>query len=191
MTKQTFNRGKAAAAAAPRRYGKGFRHASETVRKQLDQVVGKKGFAESEVLLRWPEIAGEALAQTCRPVKVHYGANRNLGATLIVQTDSGRAPEVNHLAPKIIERMNRFYGYRAINRMKVTQSTGYGSAAPRATGFAEAQTPFSGLASDGPPKIRRDASELASGIENPELRAALEQMGSHVLSRAKSTKSGA
>ncbi len=188
-TKSTYR--KAAASAAPHRYGKGFRHASETVRKSVDQVVGKKGFAESEVLLRWPEIAGEALAATCRPVKVHYGANRNLGATLIVQADSGRAPEVTHLAPKIIERVNQFYGYRAINRMKVTQSTGYGTARTANPGFAEAQTPFAGPSPQESPKLRREAAELASSIENPELRAALELMGSHVLTRSKSPKAGA
>lgn len=180
-----------AAPAAPRRYGKGFRHASVTVRKSVDQVVGKKGFAESEVLLRWPEIAGEALAATCRPVKVHYGANRSLGATLIVQADSGRAPEVTHLGPKIIERVNQFYGYRAINRMKVTQSTGFGTVPKTNPGFAEAQTPFAGPEPDTTPTVRREASDLASGIENPELRAALTLMGSHVLARSKSPKTGA
>ena len=188
-TKPTY-KGKAAPA-APRRYGRGFRHASETVRKSVDQVVGKKGFAEAEVLLRWPEIAGEALATTCRPVKVHYGANRNLGATLIVQADSGRAPEVTHLGPKIVERVNQFYGYRAINRMKVTQSTGYGTARTPNPGFAEAQTPFAGPETGSPPKINREASDLASGIENSELRAALELMGSHVLARSRTPKSRA
>ena len=182
---------KTAAPAPPRRYGKGFRHASETVRKSVDQVVGKKGFAESEVLLRWPEIAGEALAATCRPVKVHYGANRNLGATLIVHADSGRAPEVTHLAPKIVERVNQFYGYRAISRMKVTQSTGYGTARTANPGFAEAQTPFAGPPPDDVPKLRPEATKLASGIQNPELRAALELMGSHVLARSKPPKTGA
>ena len=190
MTSKSTYR-KAAAPAAPRRYGKGFRHASETVRKSVDQVVGKKGFAESEVLLRWPEIAGEALAATCRPVKVHYGANRNLGATLIVQADSGHAPEVTHLAPKIIERVNQFYGYRAINRMKVTQGTGYGTAPTSNPGFAEAQTPFSGPDPGNRPKINREATDLASNIENPELRAALELMGSHVLARSQPPKSRA
>lgn len=174
-----------------RRYGKGFRHASDTVRKSVDKIAGKKGFAESDVLLRWSEIVGEALAATCQAVKVHYGANRSLGATLIVQADSGRAPEVSHLSPKIIERVNRFYGYRAIIRMKVTQSTGYGAVQQRQRGFAEGQTAFSvpepGIAQN----VRREASDLAEGIENPELRAALTLMGSNVLSRSKPPKPGA
>ena len=88
---------------AKARGGRGFRHASETARGAVDQIVGRSGFAEADVLLRWEEIAGDTLAKSCQPVKVHYGANRNLGATLIVQADSGRAPEVSHLAPRIVE----------------------------------------------------------------------------------------
>lgn len=169
---------------AKARGGRGFRHASETARGAVDQIVGRSGFAEADVLLRWEEIAGDTLAKSCQPVKVHYGANRNLGATLIVQADSGRAPEVSHLAPRIVERVNRFYGYRAISRLKVTQSTGYGVKRPN-PGFAESQTAFAGPASSDQPEIRPDASDLASSIQNEELRAALELMGSHVLNRSK------
>lgn len=174
-----------------KRGGKGFRHASATVRRSVDKIVGIKGFAEADVLLRWAEIVGEGLAKTCQAVKVQYGANRNIGATLIVQADSGRAPEVSHLSPKIIERVNRFYGYRAINRLKVTQSTGYrpakGSVQHRIPGFAEAQSAFAGPEPTLSPAAQREASDLAEGIQNPELRAALTLMGGNVLSRTKSS----
>lgn len=146
-------------------------------RKSVDRVVGKKGFAESEVLLRWAEIVGDALANTCRPIKVHYGANRNIGATLVVQADSGRAPEVSHQSLSILERVNRFYGYRAIVRLKVTQSTGL------VPGFAEQQKQFTGPETPVPAKVQQKAADLANGIENSELRAALTRMGSHVLAR--------
>ena len=171
--------------ATVRRTGKGFRHASETVRKSLDQVVGRKGFAESEVLLRWPEIIGEALAQTCNPVKVHYGTNRQIGATLVVQANSGRAPEVMHLAPKIIERVNRFYGYRAISRVKVTQSNELKIAADPVRGFAETQTAFSPPDSPADARYRKLAGDLAKSIQDDGLRTALALMGSHILQRAR------
>ena len=49
-----------------------------------------------------------------------------LGATLVVRVEGARATEVEHLGPRIIERVNQFYGYRAIDRLKVTQVTGSG-----------------------------------------------------------------
>ncbi|MEM7059326.1 MAG: DUF721 domain-containing protein [Pseudomonadota bacterium] len=165
--------------------GRGFQSAGATVRAAVDQLAGRKGFAETEVLLRWPEIAGSALAAVCRPVKVHYGASRAMGATLIVQTDSGRAPEVEHQGPALVERVNQFYGYRAIRRLKVTQSTGLGSSAGKAQGFAEEQAAFDGPASNPTPEEEKRAAQMAQEIETPGLKDALSRMGAHVLAQSR------
>ena len=114
---------------------KGFQHAAATARGAVDRIAGKQGFAEANVLLNWPAIAGAELAATCQPVKVTYGPQRTLGATLIVQASSARAPEIEMKGPMIVERVNQYYGYRAISRLKVTQSTGLGPS----PGFSEAQ----------------------------------------------------
>ncbi len=104
------------------RRGGGFRRASDRARPTFEKVAGRHGFAQADVLLRWAEIAGEALAPTCRPVKVRYGSNRQLGATLVVSADGARAPEVEHRKTHIIERVNQFYGYRAISRVQIVQT---------------------------------------------------------------------
>lgn len=164
-----------------RKRSRGFQRAGQTARSAIGQIAGKKGFAEPEVLLRWSEIAGESISTICRPVKVHYGASKGLGATLIVQTDSARAPEVEHLGPTIVARVNQFYGYRAVSRLKVTQSTGLA----RAGGFAEDRTGFSGP--DTAPKdadLTR-AAQMTDGIENTDLKDALTRMGSHIFARAR------
>lgn len=145
--------------------------ARQTVRKASADA----GFAEPEVLLRWPEIVGEALAPLCRPVRVHYGS-KGLGATLIVQTTAARAPEVDHLTPRIIERINQFYGYRAVSRIRITQSTGLAE-------FAEPGARFEGPPAE-PTSVHLDrARRMAEGIADPDLRAAIARMGAHVLAR--------
>ena len=168
----------------PPRKGR-FHHAAATARAAVDRVAGRQGFAEADVLLNWPDIAGSALADACQPVRVRYG-HRAHGATLIVQTTSARAPEVEHLGPVIIERVNQFYGYRAIHRLHVTQSTGYG---PRPSGFAEQQRPFAGqpAAEPVPPTAaeQREAEQMAEKIQSPGLRAALTRMGAHVLAESR------
>lgn len=161
----------------PRRRGGGFRRAADQTRPVLDKVAGRHGFAEPDVLLRWAEIVGEALAPTCRPVRVSYG-QRGLGATLVVKADSGRATEVEHLAPRIVERVNQFYGYRAVARVRVTQS----GAAP---GFAEKQAGFS-AAPPAPTGADADrAAALTEGVEDAGLRAALTRLGANVLARGR------
>lgn len=161
-----------------RRRGGGFRRAADQTRPVLDKLAGRHGFAQPDVLLRWAEIVGEALSPTCRPVRVSYHGERGLGATLVVQTNGARAPEVEHLAPRIIERVNQFYGYRAVARIRITQS----GAAP---GFAEATSAFATPAVDptGPEMDR--AAALTEGVEDAGLRAALTRLGANVLARSR------
>jgi len=163
------------------RRGRGFRSAAETARRRLGEAAAGHGFAEPDVLMRWPEVVGERLAGLCVPVKVNYPRNHDLGATLVVRAPGARAPEVEHLGPRIIERVNQFYGYRAIGQLKVIQTTGPG-------GFAEGRMRFAGpepdAAAEPEAAVVARAAELTSEIENDALRAALARMGAHVLSRA-------
>lgn len=158
---------------------RGFQRAADTSRRAVEQIAGSKGFAEADVLMRWPEIVGEDLSTKCRPVKVSYGAKRSVAAELIVQTDSGRAPEIEHLGPVIVERVNSYYGYRAIRRLKVTQSTGLG----RAVGFADDASKFQGPDAEPTQPDTKKAADMAKDIESPGLRAALTRMGANVLAR--------
>ena len=170
--------------AGARRKSRGFQRAGATARPVLDNIAGKHGFAETDVLLNWPHIAGEALSATCQPVKVTYGSSRSLGAVLVVQATSARAPEVEHRAPQIIDRINQFYGYRAIGRIRITQSTGLGLR----RGFAEEQAAFDGpgpAARDPSPSETTRAATMAAKIESPGLRRALARMGAHVLAQSR------
>ncbi len=149
----------------------------------MRDAAARKGFAEPDVLLRWPEIIGEHLAQHCRPVRVKYPTSRRLGATLVVQATGARAPEIEHLAPRIIERVNRFYGYRAVTRLSLTQSTGHVGI----SGFAEPAAGFAGPPPRAPGEPTTDelerAAPLAQDIQDPGLKAALTRLAANVLAR--------
>ena len=159
-----------------RQRGGGFRRAGDQTRPVLDKVAGRHGFAQADVLLRWAEIVGEALAPVCRPVRVSYRGDRGFGATLVVQTNSARAPEVDHLAPRMIERINQFYGYRAVARIRITQ-TG------PAPGFGESQAAFAAPPAAPTGADTELAARLTEGIEDAALRAALTRLGANVLAR--------
>lgn len=162
------------------RGGRGFRRASETAREPLRAAAGRYGFAETDVLVRWPEVLGEALAGLCRPLKVSYGRARGLGATLTVEVEGARAPEVEMQAPRIVERINSFYGYRAITRLRITQASGY-AGPPSARAGERAGDPAPEPAPD--PAAAGRAGELAGRAQNPELRAALTRLGTYVLAQ--------
>ena len=166
-----------------KRRGRGFASAAVTARKRLSEAAAGHGFAEPEVLLRWAEVVGQRLAHLCQPVKVTYPRGQGLGATLVVRAPGARAPEVEHIGPQIVERVNRFYGYRAVGRVKVTQTTG------PAPGFAESPAPFAAREDTAPatpePGAEARAARLTGDIRNEALRQALTRMGAHVLSRGR------
>ena len=169
---------------------RGFHSAAETARQRLGELAARHGFAEPEVLMRWSEVVGERLSGLCEPVKVRYPRGQGdeaggLGATLVVRTVGARAPEVEHLGPRIIERVNQFYGYRAITRLKVTQTTAPGGAS---AGFAEKPARFAGRPEAAPADpgtaAKTRATEMTRGIQNDALRRALTRMGAHVLAQS-------
>lgn len=163
---------------APKRRSRGFQHASGLSRGAVQHVAGERGIAETDVLLRWAEIVGADLCDRCTPVKIAYPTKRALGASLIVQTDSGRAPEIEMRGPEIVERVNRFYGYKAVSRLKVTQSTGL-----LPPGLAEDPAVFQGKPVEPSPADTRKAEHLTSDIRSPGLREALARMGANVLAQ--------
>jgi hypothetical protein len=144
----------------------------------MQQVAGERGIAETDVLLRWAEIVGTDLCDRCTPVKIAYPTKRALGASLIVQTDSGRAPEIEMRGPEIVEKVNRFYGYKAVSRLKVTQSTGM-----LPSGFAEDPARFQSRPITPSAEDARRAKQMTAEIRSPGLRDALARMGAHVMAQ--------
>jgi hypothetical protein len=127
------------------------------------------GFTYADVLMRWPEIVGTNLAAHCRPEKISWprGAgeeDQKRGGTLVLKADPGRALDLQHETPHIIERINRFFGYGAISTVKIKQ----------AAGLFRPREPDKRPA---PPNI----SDKLSGIADDRLRETLGRLGGHVL----------
>ena len=162
----------------------GFRHAGTAAAPWLKEASAKRGFAEPRILTDWDDILGPALAPVCRPVKVTY-SGRGFGATLIVLASGARAPEVQMLLPRIIERVNGHYGYRAVSRIKVTQTDrSLDDRAPGAAGGATQSDPRASASPENRPD-RRDmtgptdphADAAAAAVQDPGLSAALDRLG--------------
>ena len=96
------------------------------------------GFPSSAVLSDWPLIAGDDMAAFTAPERLVWprrpedappdngarkpaGKRRPTGATLVLRVDGPRAIEVQHGAPHIIERINSYFGYRAVASVRIVQ----------------------------------------------------------------------
>jgi hypothetical protein len=87
----------------------------------LDPAARRRGFAEASVLADWATIVGPALARRCQPVRVDHAPGRRSGGTLLLQVGSGVALEIQHQAPQLIERINTYFGHRAVRQIRLLQ----------------------------------------------------------------------
>jgi len=104
------------------------------VAKALDPAARARGFATTALLSDWPAIAGRELAQFTMPDQVIWPRRREEGvdtparghkaegATLVLRIEGPRAIEVQHRAGQILERVNAYFGYRAVTGMRFLQA---------------------------------------------------------------------
>lgn len=159
---------------APRRYSTpaiGARVAGLT-----RDIFRKRGFAQSHILAHWPEIVGTALAEYSSPEKLAFpqatndGRGPTTGATLAIRVDGPVALEIRHLEPQIVERINGYYGYNAVSRLKLTQ----GPLPPRPRARRKLIRPLQ-------PAERAQLAQSLEPIGEPALRVSLERLGERIL----------
>jgi hypothetical protein len=139
----------------------------------------KYGFSAATLITDWATIVGKDLAVYTAPERLKWpkfvetyaeteaDAKGRPGATLDLKVEPARALEVEYRRAQIAERINAYFGYRAIEKIRLFQAT--------------IEKPVSR-------KIRKPlASEIQPlpGIADDGLRAALEAMGAGVRAKKK------
>lgn len=131
----------------------------------------KQGFASREIVTRWPQIVGADIAAHAEPVRMQWsrqiGSDDHQPATLVLRVEGPAAIEIQHLSGLIIERVNRFFGWQAVDRLALRQAPLTRRTAPKAP------------SSPDPEAARRIADELTE-IADESLRAALGRLGAAV-----------
>lgn len=138
----------------------------------------KRGFFEASVFSDWPDIVGDDLANQCVPMRLVRGPEGE-GGTLHVKVTGPLALELQHLEPQVIERINSFYGFRAVAALRLHQGP---IAAP------ERRKPAEIPRAEAADMAQLDAN-LAT-VDDPELRRALREFGESVLARSKPRDDG-
>lgn len=139
---------------------------------------GKRGFVEAGVLTDWPVIVGPVLAAETRPMKLSFPRGGRVDGTLQIRVTSAFSTELQHLAPLVIERINRYFGYGAVARLTLSQGPVIRPPRNKRQKMSDPE----------PEALRRLESRVAA-IEDEELRVALTGLGRHVASRQAARKS--
>ena len=124
------------------------------------------GFVQSSIVSRWGEIVGERYAKVSSPESIRFPAGKKAGGVLTLLVDGAHAPLIQHLTPMIVDRVNRFFGHPAINRIV----------------FRQGKVPAA-VARPQRAALRAVPKEVGEGlreIADPELRACLESLAAQI-----------
>src|ERR1700741_5295352 len=86
----------------------------------------KQGFAARELVTRWAEIAGADIARHAEPLRMQWPrpveGQPQEPATLVLRVEGPAALEIQHKSDVILERVNPFFGGRAVGRLPLPQA---------------------------------------------------------------------
>jgi hypothetical protein len=125
------------------------------------------------VVTRWPEIVGPAHARVCSPEAIRFPPGEKAEGILQLVVVPAHAPLIEQVIPEIIERVNRFFGYRAVARVKLR----HGAVLP----------PDDDKPVRPPPSLKPIPLELGDSLRDigdPELRTVLESLARSLSSNA-------
>ncbi len=137
-----------------------------TLPKVTRRTLGRHGLAEGGLVTDWAAIVGETIAERSLPQRLSFTGGERRDGTLHVRVAGALALELQHLEPQILERINGYFGYRAVGRLRIHQGPVPGLPGPR-------RPPASALTAEAEAEI---GSQLST-IEDEALREALRGLG--------------
>ncbi|WP_174802641.1 DUF721 domain-containing protein [Martelella limonii] len=143
----------------------------------IDPILARRAGISTSLLSAWPEIAGETYADFSRPEKIVWPKRQGEGedsgfrpGTLTIACEGARVLFLTHAQDELIHRVNGFFGFIAVDRIKVIQKPVQPPGPQR--------RPKPQLS----PAERRDLEARLDGIESEALRNAILRLGAGVMS---------
>ena len=130
---------------------------------------GRRGFVHGALITDWPAIVGSAMALHTLPLGIRFPKGERVDGVLEIKVAaSAFSTQLQHLAPLVVERVNGYFGWRAVDRLKLRHGP-----------LPKLDRPQSRQPTVAAPAARQAVLER---VEDPELRAVLERLGSHLVS---------
>ncbi len=146
---------------------------AQQVGKITKPIFGGRGFADGAIVNDWPAIAGDHLAGHSMPERITYPHGKKDHGTLHLRIDNGGlAMELQHLEPVLVEKINAYFGFAAIERLHITQGP-----LPKAPN--DERSPVRSLSEIE----EKGLLKCLSDVEDEELHLALEGLGRAILGK--------
>lgn len=157
---------------------KGSVQIAEVANGLIDPILARRAGINTLLLASWDEIAGEQFAGCSRPERIRWPKQDGPSETgggftpglLTIACEGARALFLMHQQAELISRLNSFFGFQAISEIRIVQKAIHTpSQKPR-------MRPLDTLE-------KRKLAGMLADVEDPKLRAALERLGTGVISR--------
>tara|TARA_B100000945_G_C20169881_1_gene497196 strand:- start:21 stop:503 length:483 start_codon:yes stop_codon:yes gene_type:complete len=96
----------------------GLRSFKDTLPTKVKKIINKKGHIYSKTLDNWRYIAGDELFKICYP-KSFKSSNSVRGSCLNIMVKRGNEVDVEYSKNLIINKMNAFFGYSLVEKIKL------------------------------------------------------------------------
>ena len=105
---------------------------ADLVGQCVNEAFSRQGFAAIEIVTHWEDIVGPELAGRSEPMRLHWPRREDPDSigTLTVRVEGAYAIELQYLAPIVMERVNRYFGWRCVGRIAIRQGPVTRRAAP-------------------------------------------------------------
>lgn len=98
----------------------------EIAGKTVADALARQGFASTGIITHWAEIVGAEIADHAEPMRMIWPRRVHEDdpepASLVLRVEGPVALEIQHLSGVIIEKVNRFFGWRAVGRIQIRQA---------------------------------------------------------------------
>ncbi len=164
----------------PRKH-KSARQVSEVVGKIMEPVLSRRSGMTIDLLNAWPELAGDEYCDFTRPEKINWPNRAHQDdpfkpGVLVVACEGAMALYFQHDLSRICERVNVFFGFAAISKLKIVQKP------VRKTRNSRRKAGLNTKAGLDENRKKRLQTILAH-IQDPELRGRLEKLGYGVMAK--------
>jgi hypothetical protein len=126
------------------------------------------GFVQSGIVTRWAEIVGPKYAGVSTPESIRFPPGKKAEGVLTVTVKGAHASMMQHIAPEIVERVNRFFGYAAVARLMLKQGRVAERTRTAPPSLRPAPTPPAelgpGLRAIADPELQAVLAALAAGV---------------------------
>ena len=101
---------------------KNFKKASDFFDEILPTSLKQKSFIYNNIFNNWKQIVGEDISCVTSPSHLKFAKNNFFEATLTIDVHEMLATEVELLTDKITQRINFFFGFNAIKKIKLKKT---------------------------------------------------------------------